>query len=141
MPGRPNIQLAGPTESGYEDVLTPEALEVVAALQPEFGSRRQELLEARQRRGAALRDGGRLDFLKDTEAVRAGDWSVAPAPPDLEQRWVEITGPTDRKMMINALNSGADGFMADFEDANAPTWRNMVSGQINLRDAIERTLT
>ena len=82
-----------------------------------------------------------LDFLPETEEIRAGDWTVAPAPEALAQRWVEITGPTDRKMVINALNSGADGFMADFEDANAPTWRNMVQGQINLRDAIMGTIT
>jgi malate synthase len=141
VPGSPKIQLAGPMESGYEEVLTPEALEFLAALEYEFGPRRVELLEARQKRRAALRDGGRLDFLEETEAVRASEWSVAPAPPDLEQRWVEITGPTDRKMMINALNSGADGFMADQEDANAPTWHNMVTGQRNLRDAVEGTIT
>ena len=82
-----------------------------------------------------------LDFLPETREIREADWQVAPAPPDMRQRWVEITGPTDRKMMINALNSGADGFMADFEDANAPTWRNMVTGHINLRDAIEGAIT
>jgi malate synthase len=141
MPGAPNIQLAGPMESGYEDVLSPEALEFVAALESEFGLRRLELLEARRTRRAALRDGGKLDFLEETEAVRTSEWSVAPAPSDLTQRWVEITGPTDRKMMINALNSGADGFMADQEDANAPTWHNMVSGQRNLRDAVQGTIT
>jgi malate synthase len=139
--GSLNIRLAGPMEAGYEDVLTPEALEFLAALEQDFGPRRLELLEARRKRRAALREGGRLDFLEKTEAIRSGDWSVAPAPPDLEQRWVEITGPTDRKMMINALNSGADGFMADHEDANAPTWHNMVTGQRNLRDAVEGTIT
>ena len=82
-----------------------------------------------------------LDFLPDTREIREGDWTVAPVPADMQQRWVEITGPTDRKMTINALNSGADGFMADFEDANAPTWRNMVEGHINLRDAIDGTIT
>ena len=78
---------------------------------------------------------------EETADVREGDWQVAPAPDDLQQRWVEITGPTERKMVINALNSGADGFMADFEDANAPSWRNMIEGHINLRDAIEGTIT
>jgi malate synthase len=141
VPGTPNIQLAGPMGSGYEEVLSPDALEFLAALEHEFGSRRMELLEARRKRRAALRDGGRLEFLEETEAIRSGEWSVAPAPPDLEQRWVEITGPTDRKMMINALNSGADGFMADQEDANAPTWHNMVDGQRNLRDAVRGTIT
>ena len=136
MPGAPNIQLAGPMESGYEDVLSPEALEFLAALEHEFGPRRLALLDARRKRRAALREGGRLDFPEDTEAVRTGEWSVAPVPSDLQQRWVEITGPTDRKMMINALNSGADGFMADHEDANTPTWHNMVTGQRNLRDAV-----
>ncbi len=82
-----------------------------------------------------------LDFLPETQEIRDGDWTVAPVPEALQQRWVEITGPTDRKMVINALNSGADGFMADFEDANTPTWHNMVQGQINVRDAIMGTIT
>ncbi len=125
----------------FDAVLTPDALEFVAALQREFGGRRRELLNAREQRRARLRDGGSLDFLESTASIREGDWRVAPVPDDLQQRWVEITGPTERKMVINALNSGADGFMADFEDANAPTWRNMVEGHINLRDAIEQTIT
>jgi malate synthase len=128
-------------DAGFEEILTPEALELVAALQQEFGGRRDELLEARRQRRTRLRDGESLDFLPETRQIRQGDWTVSPAPAGLQQRWVEITGPTDRKMMINALNSGADGFMADLEDANAPTWRNMVSGQINLRDAAEGTIT
>ncbi len=125
----------------FDSVLTPDALEFVAALQREFGDQRLELLSAREQRRARLRQGESLDFLPDTESVREGDWKVAPVPDDMQQRWVEITGPTERKMVINALNSGADGFMADFEDANSPTWRNMVEGHINLRDAIERTIT
>jgi malate synthase len=141
MPGRPNVQLLGSMDSGFEQILTPEALEFLAALHSEFGSRRLELLEARGRRRADLRQGKLLDFLEKTAGVRAGQWQVAPAPADLQQRWVEITGPTDRKMMINALNSGADGFMADLEDANAPTWHNMVTGQRNLRDAVAGTIT
>jgi malate synthase len=136
-----NLELHGPTARAYDSVLTPDALEFVGALENEFGARRRELLEARTRRRAELADGGTLGFLAETEDVREGDWQVAPAPPDLAQRWVEITGPTERKMVINALNSGADGFMADFEDANAPTWRNMIEGHINLRDAIEGTIT
>jgi malate synthase len=135
------VELHGAIDAVCEDVLTPDALDFVVALEHEFGGRRRELLEARVERRRRLRDGQMLDFLPDTRALREGDWQVAPAPPDLRQRWVEITGPTDRKMMINALNSGADGFMADFEDANAPTWRNMVSGQCNVRDAIDRTIT
>ncbi|HUO69370.1 MAG TPA: malate synthase A [Solirubrobacteraceae bacterium] len=135
------LELKGSIDPGFEEVLTPDALEFVADLQREFGGRRFELLEARARRRARLAAGELLDFLPHTEDVRAGDWTVAPAPPDMRQRWVEITGPTDRKMTINALNSGADGFMADFEDANAPTWHNMVVGHVNLRDAIDRTIT
>jgi malate synthase len=127
--------------AGFEEVLTPEALEFLAELEREFRPTRIALLKARQTRRASLREGRMLDFLAETEDVRRGQWSVAPVPADLQQRWVEITGPTDRKMMINALNSGADGFMADFEDANAPTWHNMVSGQRNLRDAVTRTIT
>jgi malate synthase len=135
------IELHGGMEPGFEDVLTPEALEFIALLEHEFGPRRRELLDARARRRARLVSGETFDFLSGTQEIREGDWKVAPAPGDLQQRWVEITGPTDRKMMINALNSGADGFMADFEDANAPTWHNMVSGHVNLRDAIEGTIT
>ena len=135
------LELNGPMEAGFDEVLTPDALEFVAELEHRFGPRRRELLEARARRRARLRAGEMLDFLPDTAEIRAGDWTVAPAPPDLDQRWVEITGPTDRKMTINALNSGADGFMADFEDANAPTWHNMVDGHRNLRDAIDGTIT
>jgi malate synthase len=141
MPGRPNVQLLGSMAAGFEEVITPEAVEFLAELQAQYGPRRLELLKARQERRSALRGGETLTFLPDTEEVRSGDWTVAPAPADLQQRWVEITGPTDRKMMINALNSGADGFMADLEDANAPTWHNMVEGQRNLRDAVAGTIT
>ncbi|HUA49574.1 MAG TPA: malate synthase A [Solirubrobacteraceae bacterium] len=135
------LELNGPMHAGFDEILTPDALEFVAELQHRFGSRRQELLEARARRRERLRAGEMLDFLPDTREIRQGDWKVAPAPPDMQQRWVEITGPTDRKMVINALNSGADGFMADFEDANAPTWRNMVEGHRNLIDSIDGTIT
>jgi malate synthase len=135
------IELHGPENPRFDPVLTPDALEFVAALQAEFGDRRRQLLTAREQRRTRLREGESLDFLSATAGVRQGDWQVAAVPDDLQQRWVEITGPTERKMVINALNSGADGFMADFEDANAPTWRNMVEGHINLRDAIEKTIT
>jgi malate synthase len=135
------LELQGPMHAGFEEILTPDALEFVGELQHRFGSRREELLEARARRRERLRAGELLDFLPETREIRESDWTVAPAPVDMQQRWVEITGPTDRKMTINALNSGADGFMADFEDANAPTWRNMVEGHRNLRDAIEGTIT
>jgi malate synthase len=135
------LELRGPMNAGFDEILTPDALEFVGELQHRFGSRRKELLEARSRRRERLRAGELLDFLPDTREIREGDWAVEPVPPDMQQRWVEITGPTDRKMVINALNSGADGFMADFEDANSPTWRNMVEGQRNLRDAIDGTIT
>ena len=136
-----SLELRGAIEAGFDEVLTPDALDFVAKLQREFGERRRELLQARAERRARLAGGENLDFLPDTVGVREGDWQVAPAPPDMRQRWIEITGPTDRKLVINALNSGADGFMADFEDANAPTWHNLVDGHINLRDAIDRTIT
>ncbi len=136
-----SLELTGYSAPGFEEVLTADALEFVAQLQREFGPRRAELLQAREERRERLRDGEKLDFLTSTEKVRGEDWKVKPVPDDLQQRWVEITGPTERKMTINALNSGADGFMADFEDANAPTWRNMVEGHINLRDAIDGTIT
>jgi malate synthase len=136
-----SVQLQGSIEPGFEEILTPDALDFVAELQRRFGPTREELLDARAERRARLAQGGTPDFLEETRDVREGEWQVAPAPADLQQRWVEITGPTERKMTINALNSGADGFMADFEDANAPTWRNMVEGHINLRDAIDGTIT
>jgi malate synthase len=141
MTTRGRVELHGAIERAFEEILTPEALEFVAELEREFGPRRRELLEARIERRDRLRGGEMLDFLPETQGIRESDWRVAPVPDDLQQRWVEITGPTDRKMMINALNSGADGFMADLEDANAPTWRNMVTGQLNLRDAIDGTIT
>ncbi|HEY2770229.1 MAG TPA: malate synthase A [Solirubrobacteraceae bacterium] len=135
------LELHGNAEPGFDEVLTPDALEFVAELQNRFGDRRAELLQARVERRKRLRDGELLDFLPDTREIRESEWKVAEVPADMQQRWVEITGPTDRKLTINALNSGADGFMADFEDANAPTWHNMVDGHINLRDAIDGTIT
>jgi malate synthase len=132
--------LRGPAE-GLEDVLTAEALAFVEEFEREFGSRRKELLACRAERQADVDAGGMLDFLPETREVREGAWTISPAPEPLKDRRVEITGPTDRKMVINALNSGARCFMADFEDANSPTWRNMVEGQRNLTDAIERTIT
>jgi malate synthase len=135
------LELRGAVEAGFDEVLTPDALEFVAALQRQFGDTRNKLLDARAERRERLASGEMLDFLPETKDVRESDWTVAPVPADMQQRWVEITGPTERKMTINALNSGADGFMADFEDANAPTWRNMVEGHINLRDAIDGTIT
>ena len=139
LPG--GIQLRGPTVSRIETVMTPAALSFIAKLHRAFESRRQELLARRAERQREF-DAGRLpDFLAETAAVRAGDWTIAPQPKDMLDRRVEITGPTDRKMVINALNSGASTFMADFEDANCPTWANMIEGQVNLRDAVRRTIS
>jgi malate synthase len=135
------LELKGAVDTGYEEVLTPDALEFMAELQREFGDVRRELLKAREQRRRRLAGGEMLGFLPETKEIRDSEWTVEPVPADMQQRWVEITGPTERKMTINALNSGADGFMADFEDANAPTWRNMVEGHLNLRDAIEGTIT
>lgn len=123
-----------------DSILSPSALEFLEALHREFDSRRQELLAARQARQARIDAGELPDFLAETESVRTGDWQVAKAPADLEDRRVEITGPVDAKMMINALNSGARVFMADFEDATSPTWANLIEGQANLVEAYNRTL-
>ncbi len=141
MATRARIELQAPTESHFDEVLTPDALEFVAELQREFGPTRNQLLKARAERRERLAAGELLDFLPETQEIREAEWTVEPVPGDMQQRWVEITGPTDRKLTINALNSGADGFMADFEDANAPTWHNMVDGHVNLRDAIDGTIT
>jgi malate synthase len=133
-------EVRAPVEGRDAEILTADALAFVAALQREFGGERSRLLAAREARQAEL-DGGALpDFLAETQAVRDGDWQVAPAPAELQDRRVEITGPVDRKMVINALNSGASVFMADFEDANSPTWRNVIEGQVNLKDAVGRTI-
>src|SRR6266571_2516373 len=125
----------------FAEILTPAALGFVAKLQREFGRRRDEALQARQDRQSRLDAGELPDFLPATKRIREADWTCAPIPKDLQDRRVEITGPTERKMIINALNCGAKMFMADFKDANSPTWRNMVEGQINLRDAIRRRIT
>ncbi|HXF56184.1 MAG TPA: malate synthase A [Actinomycetota bacterium] len=136
------VEVLGPVEGRMKEVLTPEALGFVAALQREFGPTRRELLRRRAERQAEIDAGADPDFLEATRPVREDpSWRVAEAPPDLQDRRAEITGPTDRKMVINALNSGARVFMADFEDANSPTWENMVLGQANLTDAIERRIT
>ncbi len=132
--------VAGVTDLRQERILTSEALAFVADLERRFGPRRLELLLARAERQQRLAAGELPDFLPETREVREADWAIEPVPADLLDRRVEITGPTDRKMVINALNSGARMFMADFEDANSPTWHNMVDGQANLVDAIDRTI-
>jgi malate synthase len=134
------IQVTGAVEGRAGEILTPDALSFVASLQREFGGRRLELLQLRDERQARLDIGELPGFLTSTAEVRKAEWTVARAPADLQDRRVEITGPTDRKMLINALNSGARVFMADFEDANSPTWSNLVEGQVNLIDAIERRI-
>lgn len=134
------MEITGPMLDRFEEILTPEALAFVAELHGKFDARRLELLDARQARQAELSAGGTLDFLAETKEVREGEWRVAPPAPGLEDRRVEITGPVDRKMTINALNSGAKVWLADFEDANSPLWENCVSGQLNLRDALDRTI-
>ncbi len=134
------VDVTTPAPDTAQDVLTEEALAFVGALHERFEPTRQGLLKARAERRARIAGGESLDFLAETREVREGDWQVAPAPDDLQNRRVEITGPADRKMMINALNSGASGFMADLEDSMSPTWTNVVQGQVNLTDAIERTI-
>ncbi len=135
------VRVIGQITPAFAEILTPDALAFVAKLERRFAGRRRDCLERRVERQAALDAGGTLDFLPETKEIREGDWTCAAIPPDLRDRRVEITGPTDRKMVINALNCGAKMFMADFEDANSPTWENMLDGQINLRDAIRRTIT
>ena len=135
------LNIHGKMEQGFEEILTPEALKFIEQLERHFGPRRKDLLEKRAERQKEI-DAGKLpDFLKETEHIRSNDWTIASLPKDLEDRRVEITGPVERKMVINALNSGAKCFMADFEDANSPTWNNNIEGHINLRDAINRTIS
>ena len=131
----------GTTIDRAEEILTAGALDFLGALHRAFGARRLELLHARSTRRADARRAGGFDFLPGTLAVRQGAWQVAKAPADLVDRRVEITGPTERKMTINALNSGAQVWLADLEDANTPHWHNVVSGQVNLYDAVRRTIT
>ena len=135
------IEIKGPVPDEYEAVLSSAALQFLARLARRFEPRRQELLALRAWRQDDYDAGKRPHFLPETEEIRRGDWSVAAIPADLLDRRVEITGPVDRKMIINALNSGANVFMADFEDSNSPTWANNIEGQINLRDAVRRTIT
>jgi malate synthase len=137
-----SVEVRGPRLPRFDEVLTPQALEFVARLHREFNPTREALLKVRGERQVRFNMGELPDFLSETRHIREGDWQVAPVTTaDLQKRWVELTGPTDRKMLINALNSGADVYMADFEDANTPNWQNMVEGQINLGDAVDRTIS
>jgi malate synthase len=140
-PSISGLEIRGPMNPRYAEILTPEACAFIAGLVRQFGSRREQLLAARQDRQRRI-DGGELPhFLAETAAVRGGSWRVPPPPADLLDRRTEITGPVERKMVINALNSGAQCFMADFEDSNSPIWENVVEGQINMRDAVNRTIS
>src|SRR6201987_4025576 len=135
------VQILAPAHPAQERVLTPAALEFIVDLQRRFNPRRVELLAARAERQKRLNAGEKPDFLPETKSIRESEWTVAPIPADLQDRRVEITGPVDRKMIINALNSGAKVFMADFEDSNTPTWSNQIEGQANLMHAVRRTIT
>jgi malate synthase len=135
------MEITAEIRPGFETILTRDALELVAKLHRTFEPRRQALLQARVERTRRLDAGERPDFLRETKSVREGDWKIAPLPQDLQCRRVEITGPVERKMIINALNSGADSYMADFEDSNAPSWDNQISGHINLMDAVRRAIS
>src|SRR6266850_2140814 len=136
-----DVSVLGRVSAGFAEILTEEALDFIAALHRRFDPQRRDLLARRAARQKEFDRGNLPDFLPDTQKTREHEWRVAPQPKDLLDRRVELTGPTDRKMVINALNSGASTFMADFEDANCPTWFNMVDGQLNLRDAVRRTIT
>src|SRR5581483_8566736 len=135
------IDIKAPVPPEFAQILTPEALALVAKLHRAFEPRRQELLARRGVRQQELDAGKRPDFLPETKKIRDGDWTIAPIPKDLECRRVEITGPVERKMIINALNSGADAYMTDFEDSNTPNWNNQIRGQLNVRDAVRRTIS
>lgn len=134
------LAIYAPVTDAYKEILTPEALEFVATLYREFGPRRAELMKRRKGVQKELNAGNLPDFLPETKEIREGDWKISPTPADLQDRRVEITGPVDRKMVINALNSGARTFMADLEDSHSPTWDATIDGQLNLRDAVNRTI-
>lgn len=135
------VKITGARNAAFDEILTTDAVKFTVDLQRRFGARRSELLAVRASRQKRLDAGERPDFLPETAQIRNADWTVAPLPADLIDRRVEITGPVERKMVINALNSGARVFMADFEDSNTPTWSNLIQGQRNLRDAIRRTIS
>src|ERR1700761_7032290 len=141
MPGTERVEINGPYGDRYDEILTPQAIDLIAALHAELGARRSELLAARRRRQAELSGGAMLDFLPETAEIREdASWRVAPPAAGLVDRRGEITGPTDRVMTVNALNSGANVWLADFADANTPLWPNMIEGQLNLKDALDRTI-
>ena len=136
-----DTEIHGAINETQETILTSEALEFATLIHKKYNPKRLELLENRKVRQAEIDSGTMPDFLTETESIRQGDWKIASIPDDLLDRRVEITGPVDRKMIINALNSDVKVFMADFEDSNSPTWDNIINGQINLRDAIKGTIS
>ena len=141
MPGTDGVEITGPSGDRYDEILTPEAIGLLATLHGELGNRRAELLAARQQRQAEIIAGGSFDFLPETRHIREDPaWQVALPAAGLADRRVEITGPTEKKMAVNALNSGAKVWLADFEDANSPLWDNMITGQLNLKDVLDRTI-
>ena len=141
MPGTDGVEITGPSGDRYDEILTAEAISLIATLHGELADRRAELLAARDRRQAEIIAGGSFDFLPETRHIREDPaWQVALPAAGLTNRRVEITGPTDQKMAVNALNSGAKVWLADFEDANSPLWGNMITGQLNLKDALDRTI-
>src|ERR1035438_9840866 len=141
MPGTERVEITVPYGDRYDEILTPQAIGLIAALHAELGPRRSEVLAARRRRQAELSGGAVVDCLPETAHIREDPaWRVASPAPGLVDRRVEITGPTEKKMTINALNSGANVWLADFEDANTPLWDNMITGQLNLKDALDRTI-
>ncbi len=135
-----NIKIIPSLSSEEQEILNPKTLELIELLHTKFNPRRLDLLAQRKHRQDEIDDGNKPDFLKDTKSIRDDDWEVAPLPSDLQDRRVEITGPVDRKMVINALNAPVKTFMADFEDSCSPTWSNIIQGQINLRDAVNGTI-
>src|SRR5215475_12059209 len=136
----PGVELLAPISQTHAHILTPEAVGFIVDLQRTFQPRRKELLNARYERQRRLDAGERPDFPEETRGIREREWTVATIPGDILDRRVEITGPVDRKMIINALNSGAKVFMADFEDSSTPTWNNIIEGQANLFDAVRRQI-
>ena len=135
-----NIKIIPTLSSEEQKILNPKTLELIELLHTKFNPRRLDLLAQRKHRQDEIDDGKKPDFLENTKSIRDGDWEVAPLPSDLQDRRVEITGPVDRKMVINALNAPVKTFMADFEDSCSPTWSNIIQGQINLRDAVNGTI-
>jgi malate synthase len=135
------IEIIGKVSPEVEEILTPEAVQFISKLHQIFNQRRLKLLERRVKRQQEINSGLMPNFLEETRSVRESNWTVAPLPHDLIDRRVEITGPVERKMIINALNSGANVFMADFEDSNSPTWDNVIQGQVNLKDAVDGTIS